>query len=94
MPVPAVASSPYSIDANLWGRSIECGVLEDPWVEPPADIFALTRDLPQCPDEPAYVELEFERGVPVAVNGVTMPFSDSSPASAPSPARTASAAST
>jgi len=76
IPVPAAAPSPYSIDANLWGRSIQCGVLEDPWVEPPAEVFALTRDQQQCPDEPAYIEVEFERGVPVAVNGVAMPFMD------------------
>jgi argininosuccinate synthase len=76
IPVPSAASSPYSIDANLWGRSIQRGILEDPWVEPPAGLFALTKDPRQCPDEPAYIELQFERGVPVAVNGVAMPFMD------------------
>ena len=76
IPVPSAASSPYSIDANLWGRSIQRGILEDPWVEPPAGLFALTKDQRQCPDEPAYIELQFERGVPVAVNGVAMPFMD------------------
>ena len=74
--VPQASPSPYAIDANLWGRSVQRGVLEDPWVEPPSDIFALTRDPSRCPDEPAYVELQFERGVPVAVNGVAMPFMD------------------
>lgn len=73
IPVPATVSSPYSTDANLWGRSIECGVLEDPWVEPPEEIYTLTRNPADCPDQPAYVEIGFERGVPVAVNGVTMP---------------------
>ncbi len=74
VPVPVTQASPYSTDANLWGRSIECGVLEDPWVEPPEDVYTLTRDPAQCPDEAAYVQLDFERGVPVAVNGVPMAF--------------------
>ena len=52
--VPATTRSPYSTDENLWGRSIEAGVLEDPWAEPPKDVFAWTRDPRQCPDEPAY----------------------------------------
>ena len=74
--VPAAAPGPYVIDANLWGRSIQRGVLEDPWLEPPPDVFALTRDPARCPDEPAYIELQFEGGVPVAVNGVPMPLTD------------------
>jgi len=76
IPVPVTVASPYSTDANLWGRSIECGVLEDPWVEPPADVYTLTKDPAQCPDAPAYIELRFEKGVPVAVNGVPMSFVD------------------
>ena len=76
VPIPALASSPYNIDVNLWGRSVGCGVLEDPWVEPPAEIYALTRNLTDCPDEPAYIEVQFEKGVPVATSGVTMAFSD------------------
>jgi argininosuccinate synthase len=76
IPVPVTVASPYSTDANLWGRSIECGVLEDPWVEPPDDVYALTKDPSECPDEPAYVELTFEQGVPAAVNGVSMPFTE------------------
>jgi argininosuccinate synthase len=74
--VPAEAASPYIIDVNLWGRSVESGAIEDPWVEPPAGIFALTRSAAHCPDDPAYVEVQFEQGVPVAVNGVSMPFAD------------------
>ena len=74
IPVPATQASPYSTDTNLWGRSIECGVLEDPWVEPPDDVYSLTKDPAQCPDEPAYIDLDFERGVPIAVNGVPMSF--------------------
>jgi argininosuccinate synthase len=72
IPVPATIESPYSTDANLWGRSIECGVLEDPWCEPPDEIYTLTRSPAECPDEPAYLEVEFEAGVPVKINGVPM----------------------
>ncbi|HVB38453.1 MAG TPA: argininosuccinate synthase [Vicinamibacterales bacterium] len=72
IPVPATVESPYSTDSNLWGRSIECGVLEDPWVEPPEEIYALTKSPADCPDTPAYVEIEFEQGVPVRINGVDM----------------------
>ena len=72
IPVPITASSPYSIDENLWGRSIECGVLEDPWVEPPADVFAWTRSPSDAPDEPCYVEIGFERGIPISLDGQGM----------------------
>jgi argininosuccinate synthase len=70
--VPADAASPYSTDSNLWGRSIEYGVLDDPWTEPPDDIYTLTRSPQDCPDEPAYVEIAFQAGVPVRANGVDM----------------------
>jgi argininosuccinate synthase len=73
IPVPATVANPYSTDANLWGRSIECGVLEDPWCEPPEEIYTLTKSPAECPDEPAYLEIEFEAGVPVRINGVPMP---------------------
>jgi argininosuccinate synthase len=76
IPVPATVDSPYSTDANLWGRSIECGVLEDPWNEPPEEIYTLTRAAADCPNEAAYVEISFARGIPVAINGVTMPMLD------------------
>jgi argininosuccinate synthase len=74
IPVPAAVDSAYSTDSNLWGRSIECGVLEDPWQEPPDDIYTLTRAPQDCPNEPAYVDVEFERGVPVRANGIDMPL--------------------
>jgi argininosuccinate synthase len=74
LPVPVTADNPYSIDSNLWGRSIQYGALEDPWREPPETIYALTKSPADCPDAPAYVEIAFERGVPVAVNGVGMPL--------------------
>ena len=74
IPVSASLESPYSTDSNLWGRSIECGVLEDPWAEPPEDIYTLTRAPQECPDQPAYIEVEFEAGVPVRANGIDMPL--------------------
>jgi argininosuccinate synthase len=67
--IPVPPESDYSIDVNLWGRSIECGVLEDPWNEPPEEIYIMTRSPKDSPDTPAYVEVGFERGVPVSLNG-------------------------
>jgi len=67
--VPATVHSPYSTDENLWGRSIEAGVLEDPWAEPPKEIYAWTRDPRDCPDEPVYVEIGFKGGLPVSLDG-------------------------
>ena len=72
--VPATIASPYSTDQNLWGRSIECGVLEDPWTEPPDDVYTLTKSPAEAPSAPAYVEIAWEQGVPLAVNGVEMSF--------------------
>jgi argininosuccinate synthase len=72
--IPIPADTPYTVDTNLWGRSIERGVLEDPWQESPEDIYALTRSPRDCPDEPAYVEIEFDQGVPLRANGVEMPL--------------------
>ena len=69
IPVLVTRDSPYSIDENLWGRSIECGVLEDPWQEPPADVYAWTVAPAAAPDAPAYVEIGFERGLPVSLDG-------------------------
>jgi argininosuccinate synthase len=67
--VPATVESPYSTDVNLWGRSIEAGVLEDPWQEPPPEVYAWTVDPERAPAQPAYVEVKFERGLPVALDG-------------------------
>ncbi len=72
IPVPITAASPYSIDENLWGRSIECGVLEDPWVEPPEEVFTWTRSPSKAPDEPDYVEIGFEKGTPTTIDGQEM----------------------
>jgi argininosuccinate synthase len=69
IPVPATLASPYSVDTNLWGRSIEAGVLEDPWAEPPADVYEWTVDPAAAPAEPAYVEIGFAGGIPVALDG-------------------------
>ncbi len=62
----------YSIDENLWGRSIECGALEDPWVEPPADVFKLTNSVVDSPDEASCVDIGFEKGVPISLDGKEM----------------------
>jgi len=70
--VDVTRRSPYSTDENLWGRSIECGALEDPWVEPPEDAFAWTCNPAQAPAEPQQVEIEFEGGIPVALDGERM----------------------
>jgi len=69
IPVPASVESPYSTDENLWGRSVEAGILEDPWAEPPADVWAWTQDPRDCPDEPTYVEIGFKEGLPVTLDG-------------------------
>lgn len=69
IPVPTCKEKPYSIDENLWGRAIECGVLEDPWNEPPADIYELTSDIDETSDKPTYMEIEFAKGIPVSING-------------------------
>jgi argininosuccinate synthase len=72
IPVPASAERPYSTDVNLWGRSIACGQLEDPWLEAPEDVFELTRSPADAPATAAYVEISFEQGVPIAINGIEM----------------------
>jgi argininosuccinate synthase len=69
IPVPVTTASPYSIDENLWGKSIECGVLEDPWIEPPKDVFTWTKSPEEAPDTPAYVEVGFDGGIPVTLDG-------------------------
>ena len=67
--VSATIESPYSTDQNLWGRSIEAGVLEDPWVEAPEDAFEWTTNPADAPDEPLVVEIGFESGIPVSLDG-------------------------
>jgi len=69
IPVPIGLASPYSIDQNLWGRANECGILEDPWAAPPEDAYELTTALENTPDTPDVVEIGFEQGVPVTLDG-------------------------
>ncbi len=70
--ISVTKKSPYSIDENLWGRSIECGILEDPWREPPEDIYGWTK-IQKKPGENGYIEIGFEEGVPVTVDGKKTP---------------------
>ncbi len=65
---PVKKSSPYSIDRNLLGRSIEAGPLEDPMTEPPEEIYLMTQAIANTPDHPEYIEISFEKGIPVALN--------------------------
>ena len=69
IPVRQTAASPFSTDENLWGRSVEAGVLEDPWAEPPEEVYAWTKPIAATPAEPAYVEIAFDHGIPVALDG-------------------------
>jgi argininosuccinate synthase len=68
IPTEITVEKPYSIDQNLWGRSICAGILEDIWVEPPEEVFEWTRSIETCPDQAEEIELEFESGVPVSLN--------------------------
>ena len=68
---PVKKSSPYSIDENLLGRAVEAGVLEDPWVEAPEEVYTMTTAIANTPNEPEYVEIGFEKGIPVSINGET-----------------------
>src|SRR6266849_6067783 len=72
IPITATKEKPYSMDRNLMHISYEGGILEDPWAEPPKEIFILTRSPEDAPDKPVYLEIEFESGVPVAVDGETL----------------------
>lgn len=69
IPVPVTAAKPYSMDRNMLHISFEGGILEDPWSEPPADLGVMTKPVSQTPDEPEYLEISFEKGIPVKVNG-------------------------
>jgi argininosuccinate synthase len=69
IPVPVTKSKPYSIDRNLWGISIECGSLENPWNEPPEDAYQITTAPEKAPAKPEYVTIGFKRGVPASLNG-------------------------
>jgi len=79
IPVPAAIEDPYIVDANIWGRSATFlspdGAAAD-WSEPSEDLFPLTRPAAETPDTPAYVEIEFDRGTPIKINGVPMPAAE------------------
>ena len=72
IPVGASKRSPYSIDQNLWGMSIEAGVLEHPWAEPPADTYRSIRPPERAASRPGYVTVEFARGIPIKLNGTRL----------------------
>ena len=74
--VPTTKSKPYSIDDNLWGRAIECGVLEDPMNRPPLDIYTMTTDPEKAPEKATEIEVEFKAGLPVAIDGEQMSYLD------------------
>ncbi|XWN52898.1 argininosuccinate synthase [Anoxybacillus flavithermus] len=69
IPIPIDLDSPFSIDQNLWGRSNECGILEDPWAAPPEEAYELTVALEHTPNEPDIIEIGFEQGIPKTING-------------------------
>ncbi|RFU67718.1 argininosuccinate synthase [Bacillus sp. V59.32b] len=76
IPIPINLDSPYSIDQNLWGRSNECGILEDPWAAPPEEAYELTVSLEKTPDTPDIIEIGFENGVPVSLNNTSYTLSN------------------
>ncbi|OCA83315.1 argininosuccinate synthase [Bacillus sp. FJAT-27225] len=74
IPIPVDLDNPFSIDANIWGRACEAGVLEDPWAEAPEAAFDWTNPIELAPDAPEYVEIDFEKGVPTGLNGKKLPL--------------------
>jgi argininosuccinate synthase len=74
IPIPIDLDNPFSIDQNLWGRACECGVLENPWCEPPKGAYDLTAELENTPNTPEEIEIEFVQGKPVALNGKKYPL--------------------
>lgn len=75
VPIPADLDNPYSIDQNLWGRACECGILEDPWAAPPKGAYDITKELEDTPDQADIVQITFDKGVPVALDGKEMNLS-------------------
>ncbi len=76
IPIDVTKKSPYSIDKNIWGIAIEAGILEDPMVEPPEAAYVMTCAPAKAPKKPRYIEITFEKGVPVKLNGARMPLVD------------------
>jgi len=64
----------FSIDENIWGRSIECGIIEEEWIEPPSSIYSMTKEIVDTPDKAVYLEIKFEYGKPVEINGIQLSF--------------------
>ena len=69
IPIDVTKKSPYSIDKNIWGMSIECGILENPWKEPPGDIYQMTKDPSLVSKKGKYITLRFKKGIPIALDG-------------------------
>jgi argininosuccinate synthase len=77
IPIPSMTKkSPYSIDENAWGRTAECGILEDPWAAPPEDVFERTVSVAHAPDEPEEVVIAFQHGLPVSLDGQKLPLAE------------------
>lgn len=76
IPIPIKKENPFSIDQNMWGRSCEAGVLEDPWVAPPEEAYDLTSSIENAPNTPEEIEITFDKGKPVALNGQDMPLDE------------------
>ena len=74
IPIEATKEKLYSIDENMWGRAIECGVLENPWSSAPEEPYTLTRSPGDAPSEPTEIVIGFEQGAPVSLDGTTMDF--------------------
>ncbi|WP_407272690.1 argininosuccinate synthase [Radiobacillus sp. PE A8.2] len=74
IPIPVDLDNPYSVDQNLWGRSNECGILEDPWAEAPKEAYELTVDPVDAPDKPEVIQITFEAGKPVSIDGKSLPL--------------------
>ena len=76
IPIPVDVDNPYSVDQNLWGRSCECGILEDPWIEPPEEAYDWTVNAKDAPDQATYLEIYFEKGVPLSIDGKKISLSE------------------
>ncbi len=72
IPVQATVENPFSVDANVWGRSVECGALEDPWAAPPTQVWEWTQDPDKTPQTPAEITLGFEQGIPISLDGTAL----------------------
>ena len=76
IPIPVDIDNPYSVDQNLWGRSCECGILEDPWIEPPEEAYDWTVNAKDAPDQATYLEIYFEKGIPLSIDGKKISLSE------------------